>query len=188
VIPDAKQFIGPSQYGSGTSPNPVPFYPTAEFVASADYAYLADTDSAVVWAFRAGGGAKGTRISLPFERAPVTAADRKAFGEWRIGVAPPSSHKWVEAMLAAAPFPATMPAIGRMVPDSTGLLWVSAYAFPPSKPTSWVVVSPTGRTVATVTLPGNYRVLEIGKDYVLGVAEGEEGAPEVRMYGLLRRQ
>jgi sugar lactone lactonase YvrE len=69
-------------------------------------------------------------------------------------------------------FPSRRPAFTHMVTDADGNWWVGAADGWPGtpNPTAWDVFDPDGRFLGTVTLPEPLRVLEIGDDFVAGVA------------------
>jgi hypothetical protein len=99
------------------------------------------------------------------------------------------------AELRADPYATTLPAFSQFVVDGIGRLWVrephaadAAWAGQlsgvPLVPSTWNVFDPDGRWLCDVVLPARFLVKEIGRDYVLGVARGEDDAESVRMYRL----
>jgi hypothetical protein len=60
------------------------------------------------------------------------------------------------------------------------------YAHPGSDERRWTVFSPEGRALGSVVTPPGLRVLEIGRDYVLGVWQDELDVEYVRMHRLDR--
>lgn len=55
-----------------------------------------------------------------------------------------------------------------------------------SEPVEWHVFHPDGNLLGTVRTPAGLRVLEIGADYVLGVARDGLDVEQVLVYGLSR--
>jgi hypothetical protein len=50
----------------------------------------------------------------------------------------------------------------------------------------YVVVSAAGTVVARVSVPAGVKLVEIGSDYVLGVAKDRDDVESIVMYGLRR--
>jgi hypothetical protein len=97
----------------------------------------------------------------------------------------------------------TLPAIGRLLADRTGHLWIMAYPVPDrgidsysviwpelyyGDPTGseWAVLNPAGKAIARVRMPPGLFVLEIGEDYVLGLQRGDLDVETVVMFRLHR--
>ena len=55
-------------------------------------------------------------------------------------------------------------------------------------PTSrWSVFDAEGVWLTTVTMPANFRVFEIGEDYLLGLSRDDQEVEQVRVYALRKR-
>ena len=54
----------------------------------------------------------------------------------------------------------------------------------PLVPSVWSVFDAQGRWLGDVTLPARFSPMDIGADYVLGVARDEDGVETVAMYTL----
>jgi hypothetical protein len=83
-------------------------------------------------------------------------------------------------------FDATVPAFGRILPAADGSIWVLAYAAPYQAPDSVSIFSHEGQFLGAFALPPQFRPTEVGQDYVIGTATGEDGDLEIRAYSLLR--
>ena len=68
--------------------------------------------------------------------------------------------------------------------DHANTLWVRRYALPGASTQRWDVFDPNGKQIAVLEQPANYRISEVGSDYVLGVWTGELDVQTVRMYKL----
>lgn len=83
------------------------------------------------------------------------------------------------------PKPAHAPPYTDLVVDSEDMLWVVA-TMPASGATLLRAFARDGSAAGSATLPREVSVYEIGKDYVLGTFEDEEGFPHVAMYRVRR--
>jgi hypothetical protein len=55
-----------------------------------------------------------------------------------------------------------------------------------SDPSPWVVIDEAGRLLGTVMTPAGLEILEIGRDYILGIAHDEFTVQYIRRYPLLK--
>jgi hypothetical protein len=81
--------------------------------------------------------------------------------------------------------PATKPAIGGIEVDGDGYLWASAYPTP-GWAESWDVYDSAGVYLGPVGVPEGLRVVEIGKDYVLGYVRDRDEINRIMVYRLTR--
>jgi hypothetical protein len=88
--------------------------------------------------------------------------------------------------LETMPVPETLPAFGQVAVARSGHIWVEDYD--PARPESmaWTVVDPEGMIAARVELPGRFRPMEIGDDYLLGVLTDELDVERVVLAPLAR--
>ena len=93
-----------------------------------------------------------------------------------------------ERMFREMPIPSTLPAFAALQTDPDGNLWVLDTFTPSDSVRRWAVFAPDGLLRGTVETPPSVRVLEIGRDYVLGTWEDELGVQYVRMYRLERER
>lgn len=91
---------------------------------------------------------------------------------------------WAEDFWGAVP--ETSPAYGHLLLDGLGNLWVSEYVVDLSTPRNWMVFSPEGALLGMVEVPVNFRVFEVGANYVLGASPGLPGAEVVKRHALRR--
>jgi hypothetical protein len=109
----------------------------------------------------------------------------------------PAMRARFEQMLERATYAGTLPAFGALVVDKVGNLWAQRYEYRlafltagmPRTPTlpmpgTWDVLDPQGRLLCTVTLPERFTPLEIGDDYVAGLARDEDDVERVEVYRL----
>lgn len=78
------------------------------------------------------------------------------------------------------------PAYSRLVIDVEGNLWVGEYLLGIVEPQNWWVFNQEGYWLGKIKTPGNYRVYEIGHDYVLGKKTDEDGFESIYVYELIK--
>ncbi len=104
----------------------------------------------------------------------LRAAQRRAYGE--------------EAAHALDQFPIgdALPAFGELLVDDARSLWVERFPWPGRDRSWWDVFAPDGKLLASVSMPARFRLMQPGRDYVLGVWKDESDVEHVRMYRLER--
>ncbi len=137
------------------------------------------------------------RYRTPFEPVPIPPAARAE--EVRRTIRPDGSV----AIGQPYDYPAHYPLFGRLLADAQGDLWVMAYPELQEPVSSWRlsrvisfvvgeagarwrVLAPDGALVAEIQTPPRFFPLEIGEDYVLGVAKDELDVEAVQLYRLER--
>lgn len=101
--------------------------------------------------------------------------------------AAPESREAIEARYAEAPRARHLPAYSRdwlVSPD--GHLWVQHYHLASDPARMWSVFNLEGRWLGTVDMPVEFRALEIGTEWVLGVWRDDMDVQTVRRYDLIR--
>jgi len=83
--------------------------------------------------------------------------------------------------------PDVVPAFSELHLDPVGRLWVSEYLPSPGdgELTRWRVFSAEGRPLGTVETPAGLRILEIGRDRLLGVWKDDLDVPYVREHRIV---
>lgn len=72
------------------------------------------------------------------------------------------------------PLPDRMPAIGGLVVDDRGRIWIGEYVPPYSdEPQRWLVVSPRGEPLGTVTSPGGFTLTDVRDGRMVGLSTDE---------------
>ncbi len=92
------------------------------------------------------------------------------------------SARWVEEV----PFPEQMPAYQSLKVDVLGNLWLEQYRAPWEDEPQWWVFDPEGRWLGELSIPKDFRIDEIGSDYLLGVRRDEDRVEYVTMFELRR--
>ncbi len=80
----------------------------------------------------------------------------------------------------------TYPAVGALLPDAAGNLWVEEFRHTPGDESRWIVFDPDGRLLGAVVPVSGFRPLHVAEDLVLGVWQDELGVERVRLYRLQR--
>lgn len=91
-----------------------------------------------------------------------------------------TEDKWANVTL-----PPTFPAHGELRVDPSGRLWVQETTRPADATPRWSAFDADGRLLGTISMPDEFRVLEFGRDYVLGVQRDENDVEQARLYPLL---
>jgi hypothetical protein len=90
-----------------------------------------------------------------------------------------TEERWENAQL-----PERFPAHGPIMADANGHLWVQEVNRPGDTVPRWTVFAPDGAMLGTVELPADFRPLEFGDGYVLGVGRDENDVQRVALYDL----
>lgn len=111
--------------------------------------------------------------------------DRKRYVERRVEAASSDgqAQDW-RSYFDAIPTRAAYPAIGGLLTDRSGNLWVRETGPPSPASVGWSVFDGKDRWLGEVTLPGELEPLEIGDDYVLSVKRDELDVESVVLYRL----
>jgi hypothetical protein len=125
------------------------------------------------------------RIRWSGARRPVTADDRVRYREAELASEEdPNQRRRTEQFLAEAPWADSMPAFRSLKLDTDGNLWVERYRAPWETQRSWQVFAADGRWLGRVETPSDFVVMDIGRDYLLGLWRDENDVEYVRMYPL----
>lgn len=156
-----------------------PFGPAAVATAQGDVVYVGSTDAYELRQHRP--GASGARtIRRAVQAQAFTEGDLQAILDQH-----PADQ---QAVIREIPTPSHHPVFRRLSVDRTGHLWVQDFAKPGSPDNRWAVFTPGGILLGSVSLPTNFRALDIGRDYVLGVSVDEaSGTESVHLYPLRKR-
>lgn len=116
---------------------------------------------------------------------PVTPADVDRYREQELaGMDDAEARRDAERRYAEMPVPATMPAYATFTFDASGNLWVREFTVGEVSTWSWTVFDARGRMLGAVDMPADFRVTEIGDDFVLGLWRDEVDVEHVRLYRL----
>ena len=99
----------------------------------------------------------------------LTTADVTGWVDAQVATVPPDQREPLRFVFAASPAPERGPSYDRMLADASGYLWVSEYPRAGGEPVRWDVFAPDGTWLGPVRAPDQFRLLDIGRDWVLGV-------------------
>lgn len=120
------------------------------------------------------------------ERLKVSAKDWDRAIEGQVTAEPMRDNRQVMAeVLREIPRPNVFPLIDRARGDSENRLWVRIFAGYSNSVSTWLILSEGGTLLAKVIVPRELQILEIGKDYVLGVSQDRDGVETVSLYRYL---
>ncbi|MGQ0640664.1 MAG: hypothetical protein ACT4P6_07820 [Gemmatimonadaceae bacterium] len=168
----------------GTRPLPLGKEPA--IAIGGDRVYIGTADRYEIAAFDFTGRRVAT-ISKPNVNLAVTQADIDYSIDQETAGRGDSIRARVASSYAQITLPKTVPAYAAMVVDREDLLWVQDYPRPQTPLVRWSIFDRSGTAVAESRVPTHLRILEVGRDYVLGsYLDPEEAVPEVRLYRLAR--
>lgn len=73
-----------------------------------------------------------------------------------------------------------------MALDRTGAIWVQDYPLPGDDSARYSIFDPDGRWLTRATVPGDWRILDIGEDYLLVLVRDDMDVEHVRRHRLTR--
>lgn len=116
----------------------------------------------------------------------VRPEDVEAEIEARLAAEPSDRRPLMRAHLEAMDVPGTHPAYGRLLADREGHVWLADYTSSTAEPREWRVFDHEGQLVGRVTLPGRFRALDIGAEWIVGVWRDEQDVETIRVYRILK--
>jgi len=78
------------------------------------------------------------------------------------------------------------PGFQGLIADESGSLWAIRFSPPWDSPQAALIFGPEGQLLGEVAFPPGLEILEVGKDYVLGISRDEFDVEQVAMYQLNR--
>jgi hypothetical protein len=128
------------------------------------------------------------RIRRPDPSRGVSDADVARFMEQPRDVSgvPPQLRAQLAKRNPDVPHRPTLPAFESLLLDADGYLWVEHPRVTDVDPGRWDVFDSEGEWVTTVATPAGFRVLQIGRDFMLGTSRDTLDVEHVQLYGLSR--
>jgi hypothetical protein len=175
-------YVGTERYYGGMGDQkyaaPAPFARVTHLAPHGERFYLGTSTSYEIGVLAADGTVEQVIRRLVPNR-PITAEEAEDHYASLRERLPGMSDQW-RALYSKMTLPDLKPAYGRLVADAEGNLWVAEYG----DESTWTVFDTAGRMLGPVAVPAGGRVLEIGRDYVLGVWQDEWEVERVLVYGL----
>lgn len=144
------------------------------YVGTGDSAYVDEYDlkGQLVRVFKVGDGPRAS-TRLHYERA----IDRL------LAQLPgtPEARQLIKDRMLAIPMPDHLPPYTDLLVDPTGSLWVVT-SVAGDDTTKISAFTPAGEKLGEIRLPLEMKVLEVGRDYILGESESSDGQEVVTMY------
>ena len=172
----------------GFTVHALPFARSPAYATAGERVYVGSSDAYEIRVFNRSGALERTiRHRQPNRK--VTKADLDRMREARIASAAAQSQLYrqrTEEALQEMKVPETMPAFSGIRADTDGNVWVQEYRAEGEQHTRWTVFDPQGRVMARVNGPAKFTVLDIGRDYILGLRTDELDVERVEVYRLNR--
>ena len=193
-FPDTKRYIGP-----GDILGELFFSTDTKFAFSASRVYVGMADTSEVREYSSDN--RLVRASRwPARREPVLPIHVRREQEERIRLKrhhysnmPDLQKKSIDngllPLFRRMPYPATFPEIGELLTDTEGCLWVLDFPRIGDEETQVnapAVFDSTGRWLGRVRLPPRFQLLEVGRDYILGIRRDSLDMQFVELYDLRR--
>jgi hypothetical protein len=160
--------------------------PSLVAVASGENVWIGDTGTGMIRVFDGAGRAvrefAAPFASRTFNEAALTRAKMQALE----AASDDNVRSRVEAHYSTVIRPRTTPRFGRLIAGLAGEVWVESYEEDAGAPRQVIVLSATGRPVATLRIPSSVTVHEIGADYVVGVETDADGIQRIVQLRLQR--
>ncbi len=175
-----------SEVEGGFMARSLPFAKGSRAAVGPDEFYIGNSEAYEIFAFGPAGRLERI-IRLDRPLTPVRQKDVDRLKADEIADADSENEeRTIETFFASVPVPEHMPAYGRFAVDVLGYLWVSEYAGPFVEEPDWTIFDLEGRIVGRVRTPARTRILEIGRDYVLGRFTDELDVEYVQLWPLTR--
>ena len=181
---DAGTTASSERHRFGSSAGPRPLGKRSVLAVSAAWLYVGTGDSAAIEVLDLGG--RRRPIQLPFERRRISRADINRFVDGLVRANPRVPEATVRSLYSGLEYPSFFPAHGELLVDSDNNLWVEEYRSPGQSRSRWVIYDTGHRLLGEIQMPPRFRLLEVGRDYVLGTWTNSDDVKHVQMYRLVR--
>ena len=132
-------------------------------------------------------GALRIVIERPGTEAPFSDADRAFVRQLALDtVANDAQRQDVERELGLVALPERPPAVSELLADQTGHVWLRPFPRAASPNPAWQVFAPDGWWLGEVVTPAGVQLLEIGRDYLLGLRDSPSVGHQVVLHALRR--
>jgi hypothetical protein len=171
---------------TGFAWNDVPFARQAYVSVAGERLYVGDSGSGEITIYSRQGVPSAT-LRSPLAPWRIQSSDVAEYRQKQLAqIHDPERRRETQAALDGAPVPEVAPAFGGLAVDPDGNVWVQAYPRPADESVTWAVLGPDGAQLARVRVPRPLQVMEVGRDYLLGLRKDELGVEKVEMYTVTR--
>jgi hypothetical protein len=171
---------------TGFAWNDPPFARQSFAVVMGDRLYVGDSGSGEITLYSRE-GTRETVLRSPHVAWRVRPEDVEKYKAAQLAmIEEPERKREMETTLEESPVPEFAPAFGALLVDADQNIWVQAYPRPSEESVRWAVIGQDGITRASVEIQRAVKVLEIGRDYVLGLRRDDLGVEKIEMYALHR--
>lgn len=119
-------------------------------------------------------------------RRPVASGDVGHYRDWlKTDIESPAVLERVLERLNDRPVADSFPSLEEHFVDERGDIWVTEYALPWEEQQTTAVFAADGPWLGTIELPADFRPLEIGDNYILGVYTDEHDIQQLVLYEAL---
>ena len=133
---------------------------------------------------------RGERLAALREARPTAPVTNEQVNAYIKGLVARASKRVepsrYQAYLRGLQWPKAYPAYASVKVDALDNLWIEDYPVPGAAVRNWTVYSQSGAKTAVLSLPRGFRLMEAGRDYVLGVWRDDFEVDYVRVYRLLK--
>jgi hypothetical protein len=180
----AREFSEGGRRGMGWTM--LPFGRNTVVTAGADHVLVGDNAEYRIRVYAAGGRLRRI-IELDAGPFPVTDADIEAEKARQArGLPSGELQRRLEELYERNQVLRHRPAFNRILLDELGWLWVRRYVTAADTLATWDVFDDSGRFRCALGLPARYRVDEVGRDYLVGIARDSDDVEQARVYRLRR--
>lgn len=178
--------LGPERYvstsGGKLTISPAPFGRATLVAIGAELAAVGDNEGQGITLFERNGQLR-RRFEIVSVAASLSEDDIESYRQQRAdAVTSPEFQAELRAMLEEVPFPETTPLFTRLKFGADEQLWVELGAAPKASHSQWIIVDSLGSCVASLLLPADDRLLDVGSKWALILARGALGVEHVQLY------
>jgi hypothetical protein len=173
---------------TGFAWNDVPFARQAYVAVAGERLYVGDSGTGQITVYSRQGVPSAT-LRSPLAPWRVQGADVAEYRKKQLEqIQDPERRREMQATLDAVPVPGVSPAFGGLAVDPDGNVWVQAYPHPADETVTWAVLGPDGAQLAEIRVPRPLQVMEVGRDYLLGLRRDELGVETLELYAVRRER
>lgn len=163
---------------------PLPFGRRTEVAVAGDRFFVSDGTRFAVAGFGRDGSSTGLVGRTARRPREVTDDAKRAFlAEQLAKIGDPNGQREFRSRYADVQYPDVMPAVGQVLADPAGRLWVADYRAPGESETVWTVFDRSGAVIGTTRIPGQLEVLEIDAGEALCLwIDPDSGVEQVQVH------